>query len=103
MADSPADRAARDAIGPLMDEFGGRVYGLALRITGNPADAEDITQETFLQAYRKWDQFEGRASPGTWLYTIAARLARKRAMGRAPADRTMPSLEDLAPFDEWNL
>jgi len=100
---------ADEAIGPLLERFGPRIRALALRITGAHADADDIVQETFLQAYRKWDQFQGRSSPGTWLYTIAARLARKHVTSRrrasprrsgAGSDGTAPAFAALLPFDE---
>lgn len=52
-----------------------RVLGLALKITGNLALAEDVLQETFLCAHHGSKQFRGESSPGTWLYRIAVREA----------------------------
>src|SRR3954466_15168609 len=49
----------------------GRLYSLALRMLGNPADAEDLLQEIFLSAHRKLDSFRGDAALGTWLYRLA--------------------------------
>lgn len=59
------------------------VYRLALRLTRNPAEAEDVVQETFLNAFKAIGSFEGRSELGTWLYRIAynaamGRLRRKR-------------------------
>ena len=48
-----------------------RLYSLALRMLGNPADAEDMLQEIFLSAHRKLEGFRGEAALGTWLYRLA--------------------------------
>ncbi len=48
-----------------------RLYSLALRMLGNPADAEDLLQEIFLSAHRKLEGFRGEAALGTWLYRLA--------------------------------
>lgn len=60
-----------------------RVYRQCFRMLGNPADAEDLTQEVFLQLYRKADTFRGEASFSTWLYrltvnTVLMQLRRHR-------------------------
>jgi RNA polymerase sigma-70 factor (ECF subfamily) len=47
------------------------VYSLCLRLTGNILDAEDLTQEVFLQVHRKINTFRGEAAFGSWLYRIA--------------------------------
>jgi RNA polymerase sigma-70 factor (ECF subfamily) len=49
----------------------GRLFSLALRMLGNPADAEDLLQEIFLSAHRKLDSYRGDAALGTWLYRLA--------------------------------
>ncbi len=92
-----------EAIPRLLDMHGGRLYGLALRLCKNPQDAEDLVQETFLQAFRKWHQFAGRSQPVTWLYTIAARLCLRLHRRRAGEPRQMESLEELLPFAESKL
>lgn len=48
-----------------------RLYSLALRMTGSEQDAEDLLQETFLQAHRKLGGFRGESTLGTWLYRLA--------------------------------
>lgn len=48
-----------------------RVYGLCLRMTGNVSEAEDSTQETFIQAWNKLDLFRGDSAFSTWLHRIA--------------------------------
>jgi RNA polymerase sigma-70 factor (ECF subfamily) len=55
----------------LVERHSRSVYKVAYRVTGNPEDAEDVVQETFLKAYRQLDRFEERASFGTWLHRIA--------------------------------
>lgn len=63
-----------------------QVYRLALRITGNEAEAEDVLQETFLNAFKAIDKFEGRSGLGTWLYRITYNTALMRL--RKPAHKT---------------
>lgn len=88
------------AIPRLFELHGPKLYALARRVCGNEADAEELVQETFLQAHRKWDQFEGRADPGTWLYTIAVRACRRRRRKRAGEPARIPALSELLPFGE---
>jgi len=74
-----------------------RLYRTAVRLCGNPSDAEDLVQDTLLQGFRKWSQFEGRSDPQTWLYTIAGRLCQRRHRRRAGEPRRMESLSTLLP------
>jgi RNA polymerase sigma-70 factor (ECF subfamily) len=46
------------------------VYRFALRLAGSPSEAEDLVQETFLRAYRAWDQFTLGTNAKSWLFTI---------------------------------
>jgi RNA polymerase sigma-70 factor (ECF subfamily) len=73
--DAAAVALARDgdseAFRALVDRHSRAVYRLAHRMTGNPQDAEDVVQETFLKAYRQLGRFESRANFGTWLHRIA--------------------------------
>jgi RNA polymerase sigma-70 factor (ECF subfamily) len=95
-AAAPADRAIPD----LLEAHGGKILGLALRMCDSAHEAEDLVQETFLQAYRKWDQFEGRSAATTWLYTIASRLCRRMRRKRAGEPQRIASLHELLPFKE---
>jgi RNA polymerase sigma-70 factor (ECF subfamily) len=52
-----------------------RVYRLALGLTGKPGDAEDITQEAFLRAFRSYHSFRGESSFLTWIYRITLNVA----------------------------
>ena len=63
-----------DAFETLVREHQTRVYNLALRMTGSPEDAMDISQETFLKAWRTLGRFRGDCSLGSWLYRIASNL-----------------------------
>jgi RNA polymerase sigma-70 factor (ECF subfamily) len=58
----------------LYREFSGRVYGLCLRMTRDPAAAEDCVQEAFINAWRALDRFEIRSSFATWLHRIAVNV-----------------------------
>jgi RNA polymerase sigma-70 factor (ECF subfamily) len=64
-----------EALTVLMDRFAARLHRVALGITGQPSDAEEVVQDVFLALFRKADTFEGRAAPGSWLYRIAVNLA----------------------------
>jgi RNA polymerase sigma-70 factor, ECF subfamily len=73
----------------------GQVYGLCLRLTGQPALAEDCTQDCFIAAWRALPTFEGRSQLSTWLHRIAvnAVLAHRR---RRPSD----ALREASTLDE---
>ena len=87
----------------LVQEEGGRLMGLALRVCGNRADAEDLVQETFLQAYRNLESFEGRSEFSTWLYTIASRICFRKRRRRAGQPDRVESLETLLPSTEHTI
>ncbi|MBI3175546.1 MAG: sigma-70 family RNA polymerase sigma factor [Chloroflexi bacterium] len=55
----------------LVDLASAPIYRLGLKMLGNPQDAEDVLQNTFLKALQSLGNFEGRSSPLTWLYRIA--------------------------------
>ena len=76
----------RGAFERLIEEYADRVYNVALRITGNRADAEDSMQEAFMSAYRAWPTFRGQSSPATWLYRIAVNEALMRVRERRPVE-----------------
>jgi RNA polymerase sigma-70 factor (ECF subfamily) len=72
--------------GDVYAEHGGRVYALAVRMLGNDADAEDVTQEVLLQVVRSGDTFRGESLLSTWLHRVTVNavlaLRRKRATAR---------------------
>lgn len=65
----------RAAFGRLVMQYQRRIYATALHLLGNHADADDVTQETFVRAYRALDRFDGRSELFTWLYRIAVNTA----------------------------
>ena len=87
----------KEAFAQLVDQNSDRIYRLALKMTGNPQDAEDVLQETFIKAYRYIGSFEGRSKLSTWLYRIATNealmLLRKRKDG-------VTSIEEGVETDE---
>jgi len=59
----------------LVEAYNAVIYRLAVKMMGDPQDAEDVLQETFLKAYRHLKDFGGRSSISTWLYRIATNEA----------------------------
>lgn len=73
----------------------GRLYSVACRMVGNPADAEDLLQEIFLAAHRKLDSFRGESALGTWLYRLATNLCLDHLRSRtARTNQVTGSLDD---------
>ena len=85
----------------IVDEHTDLVYGVAYRMMNNAQDAEDVTQETFLSAFRHWESFRGGSAVGTWLYRIAvnACLMRLRKEKRARASTVDPGYADADVLD----
>ncbi len=63
-----------NAFEDLVLEYQKQVYHITLKMTGSEEDAFDLSQETFLKAYRTLSSFRGEASFGSWLYRMAANL-----------------------------
>lgn len=61
---------SKQAFNTLVFRYKNRLYTLAVRLLGDQSEAEDITQETFLRAYEKIEEFRGEALFSTWLYRI---------------------------------
>lgn len=80
------------AFDQLYDRYAARVLAYTRHLTGSAADAEDLTQETFLAAVRALPGYRENAAFGTWLLGIAVRRwrDRKRARARRPADNPVP-------------
>lgn len=62
----------------LVADRSGEIYGLLFRLTENPEEARDLTQETFLRAFQNIGNFRGDADLRTWIYRIAINQARNR-------------------------
>ncbi len=84
----------------LVGTYGDRVYRLAMRITGNASDAEEVVQDALWTASRKIDTFRGTAAFGSWVYRITANTAYQKLRGRR-SRRNEVSWEAFGPaFDE---
>lgn len=98
------------AFSELLRRYEGKIFRLALHITQNREDAEDVLQETFLKAYEHLDQFQGQSKFYTWIVRIAVNQAlmklRKRKSDRSVSlDDTIDTGEDtvareIAGWDE---
>jgi RNA polymerase sigma-70 factor (ECF subfamily) len=75
----------------------GPLYSAALRMTRNPADAEDLVQETYLRAYRAFDSFQEGTNLKAWLYRILTNtfINQYRAAKRRPEQTDIEDVEDL--------
>lgn len=81
----------RRAFAILVDTYGPKVHGLVRRHVSTEADAEDVTQEIFVEVYRSIGGFRGASSLGTWVYRVALNRCLKHQQRRPPA--TLP-IED---------
>ncbi|RMG90614.1 MAG: sigma-70 family RNA polymerase sigma factor, partial [Candidatus Dadabacteria bacterium] len=84
----------------LVNRTEGRIYSLLLRMTGNPEDARELMQETYLSAYRNLKSFQGNAAFSTWLYRIATNHALMRLRKKQPDtvswdELPMPTHEEI--------
>ncbi len=83
----------------LVTRYQNKIMGYVARMTnGDREEAEDITQEAFIKAYRNLDSFRGQASFSTWLYKIATNLCIDRARTRKRRPQQAYSLDE--PFDK---
>ena len=80
------------------------VYNLALRLVGNPQDAEDMAQEAFLKVYRSLPEFRGESKFSVWLYRIVSNvcLDHLRRQGRRPASSLTTEDED-GEEQQWDV
>jgi len=77
--------------------FAPQLYAAALRLTRNPADAEDLVQETYLKAYRGYANFEAGSNLKAWLYRILTNnyINSYRSSQRHPQETELDDVEDL--------
>lgn len=74
----------QDALAELYRRHSQRAYNLALRMTGDPWDATDVTQEAFIKAFSHLHSFKGEARFSTWLHRIVVNAARDHHRRRRP-------------------
>ena len=89
-----------ESLAALYDEASSALYGLALRILGNAADAEEVLLEVFEQIWRSAAKFDPERS-GAWRWLTV--LTRSRAVDRLRARASKQKREDPRRFDDWDL
>jgi RNA polymerase sigma-70 factor, ECF subfamily len=91
-----AQQGESEAFADLFHTHKARIYSICLRMTNNTAQAEDLTQDAFLQVFRKLSTFKGNSALSTWLYRIAVNTVlmhfRKKALKQVSLDE--PSSHD---------
>ena len=95
-----------EALDGLFERYGAMAYSVALRLTGDPAAAEDVVQDAFLGAWRNADRFSGsRGLARTWLLSIVHHRAIDAIRRRRPAsglpDPEAPTPDSLTLPDVW--
>ena len=108
-----ARRGELDAFEELVRQYEKRVYAVALRSSGSPEDAADITQEVFLRARRSIESFRGDSGFSTWLFRITMNLCVDHARHKNAQPQTQPlvvgeedaerPIPDTAPTPEEHL
>ena len=85
-----AQQGDSDAFATLFNTHKAKIYSVCLRMTNNTAEAEDLTQDAFLQVFRKLATFRGDSALSTWLYRIAVNTVlmhfRKKALRQISLD-----------------
>jgi len=96
-----ARAGSAEAFTTLVKQYDRYIYRLALNITGNQQDAEDVLQETLLKAYTKMDQFHGDSRFYTWLVRIGVNEALMRLRKRS-SDKNTVSLDEPVEVEGKN-
>src|SRR6202023_4349634 len=79
----PATPEASAFLEQAMDQYGKATYNFAYRLTGNEADARDLTQDAFIRVYRAWRSFQPGTSFLSWIYRIVTNLHRAETRKRS--------------------
>jgi RNA polymerase sigma-70 factor (ECF subfamily) len=97
-----AQQGDSDAFATLFHAHKTRIYSLCLRMTNNVTQAEDLTQDAFLQVFRKLSTFRGDSALSTWLYRIAVNTVLMRFRKKSPCqvslDESYNKHEDTKPL-----
>jgi RNA polymerase sigma-70 factor (ECF subfamily) len=101
-----AQKGEAAAFESLYQTHNRRVYALCLRMVGNPAEAEDLTQEAFLQTYRKIQTFRGESNFSTWLHRVTVnivlmKLRRKKYVEVSLEENTERDEDSPSPSSEF--
>jgi RNA polymerase sigma-70 factor, ECF subfamily len=100
-----AKQGDAEAFQALYDRHKRRVYSLCLRMTSNTAEAEDLTQEAFLQLYRKIATFRGESAFSTWLHRLSVNVVlmhlRKKNLPVVSLEETTQGGEDDSPKKDF--
>src|SRR3954452_8989539 len=87
-----AQQGDSDAFASLFHAHKAKVYSVCLRMTNNTAEAEDLTQDAFLQVFRKLATFRGDSALSTWLYRVAVNTVlmhfRKKGLRQVSLDES---------------
>ena len=98
-----AKQGDAQAFQALYDKHKRRVYSLCLRMTANTAEAEDLTQEAFLQLYRKIATFRGESAFSTWLHRLSVNVVlmqlRKKSLPVVSLEESTQGEEDTPKKD----
>lgn len=98
-----AQQGEEEAFAALFEMHKRRVYSLCLRMTGNTAEAEDLTQEAFLQLFRKISTFRGESAFSTWLHRLAVNVVlmhlRKKGLQQISLDEVDSSQDEPVKRD----
>jgi RNA polymerase sigma-70 factor, ECF subfamily len=92
------DQNKRERFRDITAENYERVYNVIYRLINDPEEAADLTQDTFVNAYRAWDAFRGEAQVYTWLYRIAVNLTKNYLQRQGRISNTEGTSLD-APID----
>ncbi|MDX1933593.1 MAG: sigma-70 family RNA polymerase sigma factor [Capsulimonadales bacterium] len=115
MSDRPEERGAGRTIAEadedrsldfeaITKKYYAKIYNLILRLVGNHEDAEDLTVETFYNAFRAWGRFRGDAKVSTWLHQIAVNNCKNRFKQKdRQREREPISLDDSIETDSGEL
>jgi RNA polymerase sigma-70 factor (ECF subfamily) len=100
-----AKRGDAQAFQALYDKHKRRVYSLCLRMTANTAEAEDLTQEAFLQLYRKIGTFRGESAFSTWLHRLSVNVVlmqlRRKSLPVVSLEETTQGGEEDTPKKDF--